>query len=100
MNVDTMRRIDRLAGVPLCAIATVLVRLRDLLRPGTPRPARKILFVELSEMGSTLLASPAMRKASTQLGAELYFVIFTRNVGSLQLVGMVTPDNIFNISDA
>ena len=25
MKVDTMRRIDRLAGVPLCAIATVLV---------------------------------------------------------------------------
>lgn len=100
MNVDTMRRIDRLAGVPLCAVATVLVRLRDWLRSGAPRPPRRILFIELSEMGSTLLASPAMRKAKAQLAAELYFVIFARNVGSLQLVGMVPPANIFTISDA
>ena len=99
MNVDTMRRIDRLAGAPLCAVATVLVRLRDWLRARRPRPARRILFVELSEMGSTLLASPAMRKAGRELNAELYFVIFTRNVGSLHLVGMVPPDNIFTISD-
>jgi ADP-heptose:LPS heptosyltransferase len=99
MNVDTMRRIDRLAGVPLCAVTTMLVRLRDWFRARTPRPVRRILFIELSEMGSTLLASPAMRKAGTRLDAELYFVIFSRNVGSLQLVGMVPPDNIFTISD-
>jgi len=100
MNVDTMRRIDRLAGVPLCAVTTVLVRLRDWLRGRAPRPVRRILFVELSEMGSTLLASPAMRKAGTQLAAEIYFVIFSRNVGSLQLLGSIPPDNTFTISDA
>jgi ADP-heptose:LPS heptosyltransferase len=99
MNIDTMRRIDRLAGVPLCAITTLLVRLRDALRARTMRPVRRILFVELSEMGSTVLASPAMRKARAQLSAELYFVIFKRNVGSLQLVGTISPDNIFTISD-
>jgi len=100
MNVDTMRRIDRLAGVPLCAVTTLLVRLRDWLRGAARRPARRILFVELSEMGSTVLASPAMRKAKARLNAELFFVIFTRNVGSLQLVGAVPPDNVFTISDA
>ena len=100
MNIDTMRRIDRLAGVPLCAVATLLVRIRDWLHARSVRPARRLLFIELSEMGSTVLASPAMRKARAQLSAELYFVIFTRNVGSLQLVGTVAPDNIFTISDA
>src|SRR5580658_10872303 len=100
MHVDTMRRIDRQAGVPLCAIATLLVRLRDALRARTMRPVRRILFVELSEMGSTVLASPAMRKARAQLSADLFFVIFKRNVGSLQLVGTISPDNIFTISDA
>ncbi len=100
MNIDTMRRIDRLAGVPLCAAATLLVRLRDWLRTGSVRPVRRIVFIELSEMGSTVLASPAMRKARTQLAADLYFVIFARNVGSLQLVGAIAPDNIFTISDA
>jgi ADP-heptose:LPS heptosyltransferase len=100
MNIDTMRRIDRLAGVPLCAVATLLIRLRDWLHARTVRPVRRVLFVELSEMGSTVLASPAMRKARAQLSAELYFVIFKRNVGSLQLVGTISPDNIFTISDA
>ena len=99
MNVDTMRRIDRLAGVPLCAVATVLVRLRDWLRPGRARPVRRILFVELSEMGTTVLAEPAMRKAREALSAELFFVIFARNVGSLELLGTFPPENIFTISD-
>jgi ADP-heptose:LPS heptosyltransferase len=99
MNVDTMRRIDHLAGVPLCAIATLLQRLIGLFRPRAPRPVRRILFVELSEMGTTILAEPAMRKARTQLSAELFFVIFARNVGSLQLLGAFPPDNIFTISD-
>jgi ADP-heptose:LPS heptosyltransferase len=100
MNIDTMRRIDRLAGMPLCAVATLLVRIRDWLHARSVRPVKHILFIELSEMGSTVLASPAMRKARTQLSAQLYFVIFTRNVGSLQLVGAIAPDNIFTISDA
>jgi ADP-heptose:LPS heptosyltransferase len=99
MNVDTMRRIDHLAGVPLCAVATVLLRLVGLFRPRAPRPLRRILFVELSEMGTTILAEPAMRKARTQLSAELFFVIFARNVGSLQLLGTFPPENIFAISD-
>src|SRR5947209_10736979 len=98
MNVDTMRRIDHLAGVPLCAIATLLVRLRDWLRPAR-RPLRRMLFVELSEMGTTLLAEPAMRKARVALSAELFFVIFERNVGSLELLGTFPPENVFTISD-
>ena len=100
MNVDTMRRIDRLAGVPLCAVATLLVRLRGWLRARSAPKVRRILFIELSEMGTTLLAEPAMRKAREQLSAELFFVIFARNVGSLELLGTFAPNNIFTISDA
>jgi ADP-heptose:LPS heptosyltransferase len=99
MNIDSMRRIDRLAGQPLCAVATLLVRFRDWLRARSVRPVKRILFIELSEMGSTVLASPAMRKARTTLSADLYFVIFARNVGSLELVGAIAPGNIFTISD-
>ncbi len=99
MNVDTMRRIDRWAGVPLCAAATLFVRLRDAFRPRTPRPMRRILFVELSEMGTTILAEPAMRKARTRLAAELFFVIFERNAGSLELLGTFPAANVFTISD-
>jgi ADP-heptose:LPS heptosyltransferase len=99
MKVDTMRRIDHWAGVPLCAAATLLVRLRDAFRPRAARQLRRILFVELSEMGTTILAEPAMRKARTQLSAELFFVIFKRNAGSLDLLGTFPRENIFTISD-
>jgi ADP-heptose:LPS heptosyltransferase len=99
MHVDTMRRIDRWAGVPLCAAATLFVRLHDAFRPRAAQPVRRILFVELSEMGTTILAAPAMRKARTELAAELFFVIFERNVGSLDLLGTFPRENVFTISD-
>jgi hypothetical protein len=54
MKIDTMRRIDRLAGVPLCAIATVMTWLIDRLMAREAGPPRRILFVELSEMGTTV----------------------------------------------
>lgn len=100
MKIDTMRRIDRLAGIPLCAAATVLVRLADWFRGRQAHPVRRVLFVELSEMGTTVLAEPAMRKARERLAADVFFVIFARNVGSLELLGSFAPDRIFTISDA
>ena len=63
MKVDTMRWIDRRVGAPLCALATPLVRLWHFVLARPLRPAPRLLFVELSEMGSTILAEPAMRKA-------------------------------------
>jgi ADP-heptose:LPS heptosyltransferase len=96
MNVDTMRAIDRYAGVPLCALATVLVWLGGIFRRNA-RPIRRVLFVELSEMGSTILAQPAMRKARAR--AELYFVIFAKNAGSLDLTGEFPTVNVFTIRD-
>lgn len=97
ISVDTMRRVDRLAGVPLCFAATGVLQLWWRLRRRPPRPIRRILFIELSEMGSTILADPAMRKAREQTGGENYFVIFAENAGSLELTGTIAPGNIFTI---
>ena len=98
MQVDTMRWIDRCAGAPLCAVATPLVYLWHMMR-AQPKRTMRLLLIELSEMGSTILAEPAMRKARDRLGAELFFVIFRRNAGSLDLVGSIAPGNIFTIRD-
>ena len=99
MKVDTMRRIDRLAGVPLCALGTFLLRLVQRVFPNSPRPVRRVLFIELSEMGSTVLALPAMRKASERMQAELFFAIFERNANSLQILDRIPASNIFTIRD-
>jgi ADP-heptose:LPS heptosyltransferase len=97
MNVDSMRRIDRVIGVPLCALATFVLSIWWRLRRRPPQPLRKILFIELSEMGSVILADPAMRKARELSGSEIYFVIFAQQAGSLEITGTVPRSNIFTI---
>jgi ADP-heptose:LPS heptosyltransferase len=98
MKVDTMRRIDRLAGVPLCAVATVMLWVASLFRR-EPGRVRRVLMIELSEMGTTILAAPAMKKVREELHAELYFAIFKKNVGSLELLGTFPRENVFTIRD-
>ena len=96
MNVHIMRKIDLYVGVPLCFLLSVLSRL--ILKKPTKR-INKILFIELSEMGSAILADPAMRKAQRELKAELYFVIFAKNKPSLQLLNTVKDAHIFTIRE-
>ena len=78
LSVDTMRTIDHRVGVPLCAFATPFVVLFDWIKTLLAGPAsqpRKVLFIELSEMGSAILVDPAMRDAQAR-GAEIFFLIF------------------------
>jgi ADP-heptose:LPS heptosyltransferase len=97
ISIGSMRRIDRLAGVPLCVLATGFLKLWWRLLPRSPRPIRRILFIELSEMGSTILADPAMRKAHEQTGAENYFVIFAVNADALAITDTIAQRNVFTI---
>ena len=96
MKIDSMRAIDRWVGIPLCFLLTLLVRPLTVARRSR-KPPRRILFIELSEMGSTILADPAMRKARSVFRAELYFVIFKNNAASLELLGTVPPENVRTI---
>ncbi len=98
MNVDTMRKIDHWAGIPLCLLATLWVKLAALLRPQKRVQPKRVLFVELSEMGSAILVDPAMRKMR-EAGAELYFVIFRKNASSLRLLETVPEQNVFTIRE-
>ena len=85
MRVDTMRRIDFWAGVPLCFLATLLLRVWRLFRPAVSTPPKKVLFVELSEMGSAILADPAMRKLKRGAEAQVFFVTFAPKRPRLRL---------------
>jgi ADP-heptose:LPS heptosyltransferase len=99
MNVDLMRKIDYYAGVPLAFIATGIVKLIDrLTQPARVMPHR-VLFIELSEMGSAILVDPAMQKLKHDTGAELYFAIFETNKQSLKLLDTIPEENIFTIRE-
>ncbi len=57
----------------------------------------KVLFIELSEMGSAILADPAMRKMQQAGPVELYFLIFKSNAASLRLLNTIPEAHIFTI---
>lgn len=97
MNVELMRRIDYYCGIPLCLLLTLLLRLRRMFGGSGDGDLRRALFIELSEMGSAILADPAMRKLQRDTNAELHFVIFSRNAGSLRLLNTIPPGNVFRI---
>lgn len=97
ISVNTMRWIDRVIGTPLCALVTPIVKLADRFRkPSGGQPPRRVLFIELSEMGSAILVDPAMRQTQAR-GAELYFLIFKKNKPSLDLLKTVAQERIFTI---
>lgn len=99
MKVDTMRRIDYYIGVPLCFIGTLLHKtVRWFVKPGKASP-RRVLFLELSEMGSAVLVDPAMRKLRRETGAELYFAIFKKNKPSLELLKTVPDEHIYTFRE-
>ena len=97
MRVKTMRAIDYWIGVPLCFLCTLIVRLMG--KPRGPAKPERILFIELTEMGSTIIANPALEKAKRNLGAEIFFLIFERNVESVRLLDTVPESNIFTMRD-
>ena len=94
MTVACMRALDRWLGVPLCGLCSLVCR----AAPRADVPPRRILLIELSEMGSAILADPAMRQIQTHLPeAELFFAIFEHNRPSLGLLGTVPPERIFGL---
>lgn len=102
ISVNTMRAIDHWVGVPLCAIASPVVALIDSIKnvfSRGPQTPKRLLFIELSEMGSAILVDPAMRNAQAR-GAELFFLIFKSNRASLTLLNTVKPENIFTIDSS
>ena len=92
-----MRAVDYWIGIPLCFLCTQWVRLMGT--PKGPEKPRRVLFIELSEMGSTVIANPALEKAKRELGAEIFFLIFERNVESLRLLPTVPEANIVTIRE-
>ena len=98
MKLQTMRRVDYWIGIPLCFLATLWLRIVRV-RNGAEKPSR-ILFIELSEMGSTIIANPALEKAKREFGSEIFFLIFERNAESVRLLPTIPEQNIRTIRES
>jgi ADP-heptose:LPS heptosyltransferase len=99
MNIDAMRKVDFFAGVPLCFCITLLQKAVHWVKRPAAKTPRNVLLIELSEMGSAILADPAMEKLKKKIGASLHFVIFRKNKPSLDLLKTVPAENIFCIRE-
>lgn len=95
-----MRLMDKWFGVPLCFVMSCLSaggRLRR--KQQSRRPLHKILFIQLSEMGSAVSAYSALRKARQLFPhAELYYLIFEEMQESIRLLTVIPEENILAVS--
>ncbi|PJE64424.1 MAG: glycosyltransferase family 9 protein [Candidatus Ryanbacteria bacterium CG10_big_fil_rev_8_21_14_0_10_43_42] len=105
MTPDTMRRIDYWVGIPLCFLVTIwyrVLRFLGLKNPQYDNNPKRILFIELAEMGSTIIAYPAMRKAQELYpDATFYFLLFKQNKATMQVLDVVDAEHtlIIDASD-
>lgn len=102
MRIRLMQLIDYWVGIPICAALSVWDKLIRLLPwPVKPFPVRKILFIELSEMGSAFLAYSVLTRAVEKVGKEnVYFLIFEKNRESVDLLELIPRENVITISDS
>ncbi|MFB0566069.1 MAG: glycosyltransferase family 9 protein [Candidatus Aminicenantaceae bacterium] len=102
MNTDFMRFIDRRIGVPFCFAISCVHGIRKIIRkPRIIENPKKILFVELSEMGSIVLAYSLFKKTKELFpDAELYFLTFKETRYAIDILDVFPEENVFTISSS
>ena len=98
-GISTLQRIDRWIGVPLCAFLTLVRRIFESAGSPGPRRIQRVLFVKFAEQGSTVLAYPAIRRATEMVGREnVYFVVFEDNRFILDAMEIIPDGNVITIA--
>ncbi len=102
MNIDLMRQLDRKLGIPLCFVFSILNGIKKLFKKKSPiKDSRKILFIELSEMGSMVLAFSLFKKTKELFpDAELYFLTFQKNRYAIDILDVIPKENVLVIDDS
>lgn len=95
MKTSTLRIVDRVVGVPACALLTLYRRLAGRRPSGD---VGRILFVKLAEQGSTVLAEAAIAEAVSRVGREnVFFLVFEENRFILDVMDLIPPANVLTI---
>lgn len=100
MNVDGLRIADKILGLPVCWVLTALRYLsKPFIRSSRLSPIEKILIIKLSEMGSTVLAYPAIMELKGHLpDAQIFFLVFSANRAVVEILGFTDNKNIVTVS--
>ncbi|HEY2989139.1 MAG TPA: glycosyltransferase family 9 protein [Candidatus Binatia bacterium] len=99
MQVDTLRFLDRFFGIPLCGICTFIRRMAGLGRRNRSLPTpRKVLIIKLSEMGSTVLAYPALAELKKRRpDVEPFVLVFKQNAAIFEVLDLARSANIITV---
>ena len=98
MNIKFQRAVDRYAGVPICALLSLLNRFRG--KAAVTMPPRRILIILLSEMGSLVLAHPMLARLKQRYpGATIHVLQFAKNREVLDLLGVIPAENVLTLDD-
>jgi ADP-heptose:LPS heptosyltransferase len=87
MDVELMRRLDRVVGDAACSLLATAHR---IAKPFTAaRPIRKIVVMKFFGMGSIVVASRSLAALRDRYpGAEIHFVTFKSNQAILEILAM------------
>ncbi len=102
MKIETVRKVDYWIGIPVCLLLSILGWARSRLFPKKEpgRALKKFLLIELSEMGSAILAYPTIKAIQRDYPeAELYFMIFEKNRASVDILNLVQRENVLTIRE-
>lgn len=101
MNIQFQRTVDRLAGIPICAMLSLAERVRRIFVPDVRDPEpKRILIVLLSEMGSLVLASSMFAQLRQRYpNASLHMLMFGKNREVLDLMGVMPRENVITLND-
>lgn len=98
MHIDTQRALDKIVGVPVCALLSIIERFRPRRVPDTS--PRAILVVLLSEAGSMVCAQPMFRALRASYpNATLHVMVLARNRGFVELLDLIAPERIVTVAD-
>lgn len=100
MKINFMRKVDYWVGVPACFVLSIFYAMQKIFISKRPKQTypKKILFLELSEMGSAILAYTAMKEAKQIYpDAELYFWIFSKNQDSVHILNIMPKENVITM---
>lgn len=101
MNPSTIYWIDKNLGRPLCFFLTLHRKFVDSFRKNNNfnKKVSKILFLKLTEQGSTVLTYSALREAVNMVGKEnVYFLVFKENRFILDILDIINSNNIIEVN--
>ena len=99
MDISFMRAIDYWIGFPLCFLLTFVYKLKNFfIRNGTDQDPKKILIIQLSEMGSIVLFYPVLQRIKSDFPqSQCYWLVFKKNAPLLKALRFIPDENIITI---